>query len=454
MMLDELGLRRGLTGSSGAEARDWLERRDAIVTRGLSRVSGVVAASASGATIVDVEGREFIDFAGGIGVMNVGHCDPAVVAAIKAQADQLVHTCFQVATYPPYVELCETLASLLPHGESTKCLLLNSGAEAVENAVKIARQATGRQAVICFTGAFHGRTLMCASLTSKVDYKRGCGPFVPEIYRLPYPRRDAGEKISDAAIAERELGRLHATMKDTVSPESVAAVIIEVVQGEGGFYVAPKAYIEGLRDWCDTHGVMLIFDEVQSGFARTGAWAAYHHFGVYPDMTTVAKSMGGGMPISAVVGKAAVMDSAATGTVGGTYGGNPISCAAAIAAIGSMQAQDLNGRAVKIGAVLRDRFEAAAKRIPAITDVRGLGAMIAIELHEDGDVSRPAGDLVRRIMESCIARGLLMVPAGVYGNVIRILCPLVITDDQLARGMDILEEEIGRIAGGSMNATQ
>ncbi len=444
IMLDEAKRGARNAASGPGSAREWIARRDAVVTPGLSRVSDVVAASAKGAIIVDVDGREYIDFAGGIGVMNVGHSDPSVVDAIKRQAELLAHTCFQVATYTQYVELCETLVRVLPHGERTKCLLLNSGAEAVENAIKIARQATGRSGVICYTGAFHGRTLLCSTLTSKVDYKRGCGPFMSDVYRLPFPRREAGEKIEESALVERELHRLRRSMKDTVAPESVAAIIIEIVQGESGFHVAPRAYIEGLREFCDVHGIVLIFDEVQSGFGRTGAWAAYEHFGVIPDLSTWAKSMGGGLPISCVIGRASIMDRVAPGTVGGTYGGNPIACAAALATIQAMERMDLNARAASIGRAIRERFERAALRNTAITDVRGVGAMVALEMHEGGDTARPAGAIVKRILDACVERGLLMVAAGIYGNVIRILCPLVITDEQLTRGLDILVDEIDR----------
>lgn len=436
-------------------AREWLLRRDRVVAGALPRVTTLVAESAKGAIIVDVEGREYIDFAGGIGVMNVGHGDPGVIAAIKQQADQLLHTSFHVTTYAPYVELCEKLVSLLPHehGEnSTKCLLLNSGAEAVENAVKIARQATGRSAVICFTGAFHGRTLLAASLTSKVDYKKGCGPFMPDVYRMPFPKREPGERISDELVAKRELARLRSAFKDTVAPANVAAIIIELVQGEGGFYVAPKQYIEGLRELCDEHGIVLIFDEVQSGFARAGTWAAYQHYGVTPDVSTWAKSLGGGIPISCVIGKASVIDLVAPGTLGSTFGGNPIACAAALATIKSMETMNLNDRAKTIGRTIRDHFENTAKRIPAITDVRGLGAMIAMELHEKGDFSKPGGTLVKKIAESCLERGLLIIPAGMMGNVIRILCPLVITDEQLTRGLVILDNELERHAGTAKGA--
>lgn len=439
-----------------SRSADLIGRRDRVVCPGVGRLSSLTAQSARGAIVIDADGREYIDFAGGIGVMNVGHCDPRVVDAIRTQSAQLLHTCFHVATYEPYVALCEKLVELLPHGPSTKAMLINTGAEAVENAIKIARQVTGRSATICFTGAFHGRTLMGATLTSKVAYKTGCGPFMPEVYRLPFPRREAGERITDEALAARELDRLRAAFKDTIAPNNIAAIIIEPVQGEGGFLVAPKPYLEGLRRICDEFGIMLIFDEVQSGFARTGKWGAYQHFNVIPDISTWAKSMGGGLPIAAVLGKASVMDRVNPGTLGGTYGGNPVACAAALATIESMAEQSLNQRAMKVGDTIRHRLESIAKANHAITDVRGLGAMMAIEIHEQGDPTRPGAAIVKQISEFCLEQGLITVTAGVHANVIRVLCPLVITDEQLSRGLDIIKQAIARFTNRapSMAAAQ
>lgn len=426
-----------------AGSKDLVARRDRVVSRGVGRGSDLTAASASGATITDMDGREIIDFVGGIGVMNVGHTDPAVVAAIRDQAGKLLHACFHVATYEPYVALCEKLVELFPHGaRGTKAMLVSTGAEAVENAIKIARQATGRNAVICFTGGFHGRTLLATSLTSKVSYKTACGPFAPDIYRLPYPIVDSRHGMSEDEVVERELARLRAAFLDTVAAPDVAAIIIELVQGEGGFYVAPQAYIEGLREICDEHGIVLIFDEVQSGFARTGHWGAYQHFGVNPDLSTWAKSMGGGLPISCVVGKAEVMDNVTPGTLGGTYGGNPVCCAAALATIRRMEELDLNARARHVGAVVRERYESIARSVREVTAVRGLGAMMAIEFSEGGDINRPAKDLVGRIITTCRERGLLVMSAGLHNNVIRTLVPIVIPDTQLTTGLDIFEETV------------
>ncbi len=420
-----------------------IARRQAVVARGVPMVTTATVDHASGALLHDVEGRELIDFAGGIGVMNVGHGNPKVVAAIKAQADRLLHTCFHVATYEPYVALCERLVGLFPHGEATRVVLLNSGAEAVENAIKIARQATGRPAVIGFSEGFHGRTMMGMSLTSKVGYKVGCGPFAPEIYQLPFPNHfRRGDGLPLDAFVARELQRIRDAFQTLVAARDVAAIIVEPVQGEGGFIPAPVEWLTGLRAICDEHGIMLILDEVQSGFCRTGQWAAYQHYGVTPDLSTWAKSMGGGLPIAAVIGKAAVMDGAVPGTIGGTYGGNPIACAASLAAIDAMEELDLNARAMAIGDTIRERFTTLQRRCPAIGDVRGLGGMVAIECVEDGDPTRPLGPLVKEVLTAALGRGVLVIAAGTHGNVIRILSPLVIGDAELDRGLTILEDEL------------
>ena len=427
---------------------DLLARRAAVVTPGLPRATTATVSSAHGAILVDAEGAELIDFTGGIGVMNVGHGQAAVVRAIQEQAGKLVHACIHVATYEPYVALCEELAELFPHEGGTKCLLVNSGAEAVENAIKIARQTSGRPAIICFTESFHGRTLLGMTLTSKVGYKIGCGPFAPEIYRLQFPSHyRCGGGMNMGAFVERELARFREALLNTVAAEQVAAVLIEPVQGEGGFTPAPPGYLEGLREICDQHGILLIFDEVQSGFCRTGKWAAYQHYGVTPDLSTWAKSMGGGLPIGAVLGRAAIMDKVRPGTVGGTYTGNPVACAAALATIRVMREQNLNQRAAEIGERVVARFRALQSKCPLVGDVRGLGAMVGMELVEDGDPLRPATTTVRKILDACVRRGLLVIAAGTHSNVIRVLSPLVITDEQLDRGLSILEEEVLRHAG-------
>ena len=400
-------------------------------------------ASAAGARLTDADGKEWIDLSGGIGVVNAGHCAPEVVRAIQEQAAKLLHICFHVATYEPYVALCEKLNELLPHAESTKSMLVNSGAEAVENAIKIARQATGRSAVICYTGAFHGRTMMGMSLTSKTGYKAGCGPYAPEIYRLPFPSRfHSGGGLSEDAFVARELERLREAFYSYVPADQVAAIILEPVQGEGGFVPAPVGYLRGLRDICNETGILLICDEVQSGFCRTGRWASYEHAGIKPDLSTWAKSMGSGMPIGAVVGRADVMDAAKPGTIGGTYGGNPVSCAAALATIAVMERDNLNARAETIGIRMRARFEALQAKCPVVADVRGLGAMIGMEFCFDGDPGKPAGNVTAAALAKCREQVVLVLPAGAHGNIIRTLSPLTISDGDLAQALDVIEESV------------
>ncbi len=435
--------------------KDLISRRAAVTPRGISMVTPVVAESAHGAVIRQPDGREFIDFVGGIGVLNAGHGQPAVLAAINEQAGKLLHTCFQVATYEPYVALCEKLVELFPHGDQTKVMLINSGAEAVENAIKIARQATNKSAVICYTEGFHGRTMMAMSLTSKFGYKMGCGPYAPEVYRLPFPNLyHYGDGLSEADFVERELQRFRESLYNTVAAEQVAAVLLEPVQGEGGFIPVPREYLRGLRRLCDEHGILLILDEVQSGFCRTGKWAAYQHYDVVPDISTWAKSMGSGLPIGAVIGKAHIMDAARPGTIGGTYGGNPVACAASLATIRLMEELDLNRRADMIGRRVTERLRQVQQQFPDwIGDVRGLGAMVGVELVLNGDPHQPASDLTSEVLQGCVKHGLLVIGAGIQGNVIRFLAPLVITDEQLDRGLDILTEELKKVLERQSNST-
>lgn len=419
-----------------------VRRRDASVARGVPRATLLDIRSASGARLLDAEGRSLIDLAAGIGVMSVGHGHPEVVAAIREQAGTLLHVCMHVASYEPYVAVCERLTELLPHGGPTRAMLVNSGAEAVENAVKIARQATGRPAVLCYTGGFHGRTLLGMTLTSKVAYKEGCGPFAPEVYRVAYPDRYRAGAKDEAAFAERALAALREALTDRVAPSQLAAILIEPVLGEGGMVPAPAAYLRGLRALCDEHGILMIADEVQSGLCRTGRWAAYEHAGVVPDLSTWAKALGGGLPIGAVVGKDAVMQAAQPGTIGGTFGGNPVSCAAALATLRVMERDDLCGRATAIGAHVRERLLAVAEASAHVGDVRGLGAMVGIELSWDRDPGRPAPELARAVAAKCLARGVLVLGAGVAGNVIRVLPPLVISDADLDLALDAIRDAV------------
>lgn len=430
------------------KSQELLNRRKNVVANGVGVFNTATVKKAKGAIITDVDGRELIDFAGGIGVVNAGHCPEPVVAAIREQAGKYLHTSFNVVTYEPYIELCEELAEILPHGEKTKVMLVSTGAEAVENAIKIARQATKKPAVLCFTGAYHGRTMMAMTLTSKVSYKYDCGPFAPEVYRLPFPNfyRYHGQRNMDEFIDD-ELKRLHESALNLVDVKSVAAVILEPIQGEGGFNPIPKRYLEGLRAFCDTHGIMLIMDEVQSGFCRTGHWASWQYYGVQPDISTYAKSMGSGLPIAAVVGKADIMDAAAPGSIGGTYIGSPICCVAASATIKFMKDINLNARAVEVGNIISTRLNKLMKDCPEIGDVRGIGAMIGIEFVKNNDPTQPNMDVCSEIVKGCAENGLIVLSAGTYKNVIRILSPLVITNEQLNQGLSILENEIKKATG-------
>lgn len=418
-------------------------RRNAIVPEGMGMFSPATIVSGKGAHIIDADGKQYIDFAGGIGVLNAGHCPRPVVDAIVKQSKQLLHACFPVAIYEPYVELCEKLAALLPHGKKTKVMLTSTGAEAVENAIKIARQATGRQGIIAFTGGFHGRTLLGMTLTSKTGYKIGCGPFAPEVYRFPFPdyyKRNDGLKMD--AFVKRELESFEQYLHNMVDASNVAAVILELVQGEGGFVVAPPAYVQGLASICRSKGILLIFDEVQTGFGRTGKWAAYEHYGITPDLSTWAKSMGSGMPIGAVIGNAEVMDKTTKGTLGGTYPGNPVACAASIATLDYMQKIDINKKGEAVGKVVMTFFRKLQKECSAIGDVRGLGAMVAFELVKNQDPDQPDGDLCKKLINACAASGLLIISAGTYGNVVRVLSPLVISRTDLNTGLEIIRTEL------------
>ncbi|MEX1191172.1 MAG: 4-aminobutyrate--2-oxoglutarate transaminase [Brumimicrobium sp.] len=420
-----------------------LDRRKNIVANGVGVFNTATVKHAKGAIITDLDGRELIDFAGGIGVVNAGHCPDTVVEAIREQAGKYLHTSFNVVSYEPYIKLCEELADILPHGEKTKAMLISTGAEAVENAIKIARQATKRPAVICFSEAYHGRTLMAMSLTSKVNYKTASGPFAPEVYRIPFPNfyKNHGTQTMDDFV-DTELARLRESTHSLVDINDVAAIIIEPIQGEGGFNPVPQKYLEGLRSFCDEYGVLLIMDEIQSGFCRTGHWASWQHYNVQPDISTYAKSMGSGLPIAAVLGRAEVMDAAASGSIGGTYIGSPVCCAAALATIQLMKDLNLNERANHIGKIVTQRMEKLQKEFSIIGDIRGVGAMIGIEFIKNNDPREPNTALCDKIVKGCADDGLILISAGTYKNVIRILSPLVITDEQLNRGLDILENQI------------
>jgi 4-aminobutyrate aminotransferase / (S)-3-amino-2-methylpropionate transaminase / 5-aminovalerate transaminase len=410
--------------------------RDRWVARGVFTPKLVVE-RAEGARVWDVDGREYVDFAGGLGCQNTGHGMPAAVAAIHEQVDRYLHQCFMVGMYEPYVEVCRRLAELSPcTGDEQRSLLLNSGAEAIENAVKIARAATKRSGVVVFDHAFHGRTLLTMTMTSKVTYKKGFGPFAPDVYRAPgpYPYRGI-----DSARALEGLELLFAR---DVDPESVACVVLEPVQGEGGFIVMPPEFPPTLKELCERYGILYVDDEVQSGVGRTGPVWAIEHYGVAPDLLVSGKSLGGGLPLSGVTGNAEVMDAPHVGGLGGTFGGNPVACAAAAAVLDEVATPEFRSRADELGRTLRERLEELAARVPQVGDVRGLGPMCALELVEDRDAKQPATELAKATVAHALDRGLILLTCGLHGNVVRVLVPLVISDEDLARGLEILEEAL------------
>jgi 4-aminobutyrate aminotransferase / (S)-3-amino-2-methylpropionate transaminase / 5-aminovalerate transaminase len=401
-------------------------------------------ASAEGATLEDVDGNRYLDFAGGIGCLNIGHRSPRVVAALREQLEKHLHLCFAVTPYESYVALAEKLNALTPGNSPKKTIIVNTGAEAVENAVKIARAYTKRPAVICFEDAFHGRTLLTMTLTSKTHpYKAGFEPFASDVYRIPfaYPYR-AGK----GATAETFAHHLEDAFKRSVAPESVAAVIAEPVLGEGGFIVPPKEYFALLQKICRQHGILFIADEVQSGFARTGRWFASEHFGIEPDLITMAKSLGGGMPIAAVTGRAEIMDAPGAGALGGTFCGHPLSCAAALAAIETIEKENLLGRSAAVGRRFEVRARAWQKKWPLVGDVRGLGGMCAMELVRDATTREPADTETKQVARFCYEHGLITITAGTFNNVIRILVPLVVTDEQFDEGLNVIEAALAAVA--------
>jgi 4-aminobutyrate aminotransferase/(S)-3-amino-2-methylpropionate transaminase len=414
-------------------------KRDRYVARGVS-IAPIFAARAHGARLVDADGREYIDFAGGIGVLNLGHTPDAVVEAIQQQAADLIHACFPVAAYEPYLEVCRMLSELAPGTHAKKAVLINSGAEAVENAVKIARYHTGRPAVITFDRGFHGRTLLAMSLTSKLVYKRGMGPFAPEIYRAPAPYPYRGISTKDA------LDALDWMFKAAVDPASVACVILEPIQGEGGFTVMPADFIQGLKARCEEHGILYIDDEVQAGMGRTGTLWGIEHSGVVPDLVTVGKSLASGMPLAGVIGSTEVMDSVHPGGLGSTYGGNPVACAAAVESLKAIADPDFLARAVEVGARIHTRLNEMAARHQAIGEVRGIGPMAAIELVKDRETREPGADIAAAAVAAALDRGLIILKTGIYDNVIRILVPIAAPDEDLEAGLDRLEESLGAAA--------
>jgi len=425
------------TAIPGPRSAAILERKQRVVANAKSIVLPVVVHEGRGATLTDVDGNVFIDFTGGVGCLNVGHSHPRVVEAVQEQAARFTHTDFTVVPYELYITLAERLLEHAPFRGPAKAAFFNAGAEAVENAVKLARLATGRPAVIAFDGAFHGRTLLAMTLTSKPHpYKLGMGPLAPEVYRAPFPN---DYRDPDAATALAELRSLFVTQ---VAAEQVAAIVIEPEQGEGGFIPAPQEFMSGLRALCDEHGIVLIVDEVQTAFARTGRFFAIEHYGIEPDLITVAKSIAAGLPLSGVLGKAEIVDAAHDGAIGGTYVGNPVAQAAALAVLDVIDDESLVERANLIGETMRARMHAWQERFEPIGDVRGLGAMLAIELVSDRGTKEPAPELAQSVIDAATERGLLLLKAGVHGNCIRVLCPLVITDAELDEALAVWDEAL------------
>jgi 4-aminobutyrate aminotransferase / (S)-3-amino-2-methylpropionate transaminase / 5-aminovalerate transaminase len=425
----------------GPRSREILERFERSVARPLAVTFPVVVAEARGVTITDVDGNTFIDFAGGVGCLNVGHSHPHVVSAAQEQLDRFSHTDFTIVPYEVYATLSERLLERAPFTGPAKAAFFNAGTEAVENAIKFARAYTKRHAVIAFEGAFHGRTLLSLTLTSKTHpYKAGLGPFAPEVYRVPFPNEFRGISSADALAA------LERSLATQVAAEDVAAIVVEPVQGEGGFVVAPHEFLAGLRRICDEHGIVLVVDEVQTGFARTGRFFAIEHYDVEPDLITVAKSIAMGLPLSGVLGKAAIMDAPDDNAVGGTYVGNPVAQAAALAVLDVIEEEGLVERSEAIGRTIRGRMEDWQRRWPAVGDVRGLGAMLAIELVSGADRA-PATDVASRVIEEALRRGLMLIKAGVHGNCIRVLVPLVVTDAELDEALGAWEEALAVVLG-------
>ena len=441
--------RKLVTEIPGPKSRGWFTRRERAVAKGVGAIHPIVTARASGAIIEDVDGNRLIDFATGISVLNVGHTAPEVVAAVHRQAELDTHTCFHVTANEPYIELAERLNALAPGRDAKKTMFANSGAEAVENAVKIARKATGRPAVVAFDHAFHGRTLMGMTLTAKVmPYKQGMGPFAPEVYRLPfaYPYRcpcggDTPETCARACL-DYALDEMH----KHIGEENIAAVILEPIQGEGGFVVPAPGFVAGIAAFCADNGIVFIADEIQSGMGRAGRWYAIEDEGVVPDLVTTAKSLGGGLPIGAVTGRADLMDAVHPGGLGGTYGGNPIAAAASLAVLDKIEREDLLAASRSVGETVMARFAAFRDTYAAVGDVRGRGAMCAIELVSDRATKEPLDpSRMNAIATGCLERGVVVLTAGTYGNVVRLLPPLNIDAALLVDGLDVLDEALAAV---------
>ncbi|WP_415238585.1 4-aminobutyrate--2-oxoglutarate transaminase [Seleniivibrio woodruffii] len=436
-----------ISAPQSEKTKELLLKKEAYVASGISASVPIFIKQAKGAVIEDIDGNRYIDFYAGIGVTTAGHCPEPVVDAIKEQAENLLHSCFMVSMYDSYVELSKKLTEIAPGSFDKKAMLVNSGAEAVENAVKIARAYTGRQGIVCFESGFHGRTLLTMSLTSKVKpYKYGFGPYAPEIYKVPFPNLYRGQlHVGKEDAVKAYLDYFERFFAAEVDPSHIAAIIIEPVQGEGGFNVTPKEYMKGLRELCDKHGILLIADEVQTGFCRTGRMFAMEHYDVSADLITMAKSIASGMPLSAVVGRKEVMDSVGAGRIGGTYGGNPVACRAALATIKYMEDNKLADKSADLGEKIVARVGKLQADFPVIGDIRNLGSMIGIEFIKDTATKEPDKYSVTAIIEECRKEGLLLIGAGIFGNVIRMLPPVVLTDAQFEQAMGIFESAVCKV---------
>lgn len=427
---------------------DLHDRRQRAIPRGVSNSLAVYADHASNAEVWDVEGKRYIDFGTGIAVLNTGHLHPKVKEAVAAQLEKFSHTCFQVTPYESYVELAERLNEIAPGKTPKKTIFLTTGAEAIENAVKIARYHTKRSAVIAFSGGFHGRTYLGSSLTGKVQpYKAGFGPMMPEIYHVPFPMTYHGVSVEDSLEA------LYGLFKADVDPARVAAIVIEPVLGEGGFYQAPVELLRKLRGLCDQHGILLIVDEIQTGFGRTGRMFAVEYSGIEPDLMTIAKSVSGGIPLSAVIGKAEIMDSPLPGGLGGTFAGSPLACVAGLAVLDVIEEEQLIQRANHIGKFMTSRLSGLQVRFPGIGEVRALGAMVAIELVKNCSADQPDAELTRQLVQAAARKGLILLSCGIYANVIRFLAPLTIPDALLKEGFNLFEQALQEVAGTTIATT-
>jgi 4-aminobutyrate aminotransferase / (S)-3-amino-2-methylpropionate transaminase / 5-aminovalerate transaminase len=425
------------TAVPGPRSQEIVARKERVIAEPLSLVHPIVVAEGRGATLTDVDGNTFIDLTGGVGCLNVGHSHPRVVDAAQEQLTRFAHTDFTIVPYELYVDLAERLIATAPIKSAAKAAFFNAGTEAIENSIKFARTYTKREAVIVFEGAFHGRTLLAMTMTSKTHpYKAGLGPFAPEVYRVPYPHSYRGP---DTAAALEALERAFLTQ---VAPENVAALVMEPVLGEGGFVVAPTEFVRGVRELCDEHGIVFVVDEVQTGYGRTGRMWAIQHHDVEPDLMIVAKSIAGGLPLSAVIGRAEIMDAPPDSSIGGTYVGNPVAQAAALAVLDIFDEESLVERASAIGEAIRARMDAWASRWDAIGDVRGLGAMLAIELVADPQTKEPDAERASAVVEEAARNGLLLIKSGIYGNCIRVLTPLVITDAELDEALAVWEQSL------------